>query len=112
MEEEASQGPQENHEQNDEALNVWEHTEPQPTNASNIRGLLEEAAERRARAALRWVHLLRENDPNRISYASPSAGAGSVGSSQGLSPVQPQPRDPTKDPRIELLQKELKELHQ
>ncbi|KAK4424008.1 hypothetical protein Salat_1594200 [Sesamum alatum] len=32
---------------------------------------------RGARAALRWVHLLRENDPNRVSHAGPSAGAGS-----------------------------------
>ncbi|KAK4426621.1 hypothetical protein Salat_1430800 [Sesamum alatum] len=97
---------------NDEAPGVREHTEQQPTNASNIRGLLKEAAEKGARAALHWVHLLRENDPNRVSHAGPSAGAGPVGSSRAPSLVQPQPRDPAEDPRIELLQKELRELRQ
>ncbi|KAK4438107.1 hypothetical protein Salat_0144800 [Sesamum alatum] len=80
--------PQENYAQNHEAPNVRGHTEQRPTDASNIQGLLEEAAEMGARAALRWAHFQRENDPARASHADPSTEAGSIGSSRAPSPTE------------------------
>ncbi|KAK4435239.1 hypothetical protein Salat_0687200 [Sesamum alatum] len=102
--------PQENYAQNHEAQSIREHAEQHPTDASNIQGLLEEAVEMGARAALRWAHFQRENDLAKASHTNPSTEAGSIGSSRAPSPEQPRPRNPGEDPRIELLQKELREL--
>ncbi|KAK4428747.1 hypothetical protein Salat_1174600 [Sesamum alatum] len=79
----------------DQAMNpeTQGHTERQPTEASDISGLLEEAVERGARAALRWARLQRDNDLLKMNQAGPRSRneAGSVGSNRAPSPARSRP---------------------
>ncbi|KAK4421313.1 hypothetical protein Salat_2081800 [Sesamum alatum] len=94
----------------EEVPNPQTHAIQQYVEAENIRELLQEATERRARAALRWAYVQgRMRGVPEEGQVNPRAGGeeGSVGSSRAPSPKRSRPDGPPEDPRIELLRREL-----